>query len=380
MLTYRWLSNKVGLCLHAARKENGAIIVFVALALVIMIGIIGLAVDLGHAYVNKSQLQNIADACALAGASALDGSAAGITEAQLRATDSSGALANKFEFNSANLAITGSWVTYSAALDGTYVDAATAQGTASTIKFVKVTIPSTQQSAVFFGKIVPGVPSSLNLGAEAVAGRDKPNCIGSVDPFSPAARDLNDPNFGFVPGGIYSLRLSGGTSSVTGCNIFPGGPVEGNFGWADPCECGNNTPCIQSTILSGCAAGNCVGLDITVPSLDATPGNKGNAGLKAVRDRWDQDTDQTEYYSYAAYQTGYHGNNRRVIRVAVNNPALNTHSEYFVVGFGCFFMPVEPGVHPPSDEICMMYIGSCGINGEPTATPTASITRPVLFR
>ncbi len=366
------------------KGESGTIIVFVALSLVILIGMIGLAVDLGHAYINKSQLQNIADACALAGASALNGMSTGIAEAQLRATDSGSPLRNKFEFNSADLTIDGTWVSYSDSLDGTYVDAATAQGVPTGIRFVKVRIPATQPSAVFFGKILPGVPSILNLGAEAVAGRDKPTCIGSVDPFSPAARDLNDPvNFGFVPGGIYSLRLSGGTSTVTDCDIYFAGPSQGNFGWADPCACGNNTPCIRSTLLNGCSTGNCVAIDVSLPSLDATPGNKGNAGLKAVQDRYAQDTDQAEYLSLAAYQSGYltGGTNfRRVIRVAMNDPAQSSKSEYFVVGFGCFFMGVRPGVHPPSDEICMMYVGSCDINGEPTNNPVASITRPVLFR
>ena len=63
--------------IQRVRQERGAIIIFVALGLVVLIGMMGLAVDLGHAYVNKSQLQNIADACALAGASALNGTAGG---------------------------------------------------------------------------------------------------------------------------------------------------------------------------------------------------------------------------------------------------------------------------------------------------------------
>jgi len=120
----------------------------------------------GHAYVNKSQLQNIADACALAGASALDETSAGIAEAQSRATDTGSHLDNKFEFSKKPLTIDGSWVTYSTALHGTYVPMATAQGSPAGIKFVKVAIPSSQSSAVFFGKVIPGVPNVINIGAE----------------------------------------------------------------------------------------------------------------------------------------------------------------------------------------------------------------------
>lgn len=56
-----------------------------------MIGIAGLALDLGQLYVAKAELQNAADACALAAAQSLSGSdgkqlqigeAAGLTTAQ----------------------------------------------------------------------------------------------------------------------------------------------------------------------------------------------------------------------------------------------------------------------------------------------------------
>ena len=57
-------------------KENkGIAIVYVALMLVVLLGFVGLAIDLGYMYVAKGQLQNAADAAALAGASKLDGSA-----------------------------------------------------------------------------------------------------------------------------------------------------------------------------------------------------------------------------------------------------------------------------------------------------------------
>ena len=47
-------------------------IVFVALIMIVLIGFLGLAVDVGHLYMVKSQLQNAADAGALAGAAAFN--------------------------------------------------------------------------------------------------------------------------------------------------------------------------------------------------------------------------------------------------------------------------------------------------------------------
>lgn len=56
----------------AAQKSNrGSVIIFVALVLPILIALAALAVDLGRAYVAKNELQNAADAAALAGAAVL---------------------------------------------------------------------------------------------------------------------------------------------------------------------------------------------------------------------------------------------------------------------------------------------------------------------
>ncbi len=44
--------------------------VFIALAMVVLIGFLGLAVDVGHLYIVKGELQHAADAGALAGAAA----------------------------------------------------------------------------------------------------------------------------------------------------------------------------------------------------------------------------------------------------------------------------------------------------------------------
>ena len=47
------------------RKQKGTVIVLTALSLIVILGMIGLAIDLGHAYVNKTRLQNALDATAL---------------------------------------------------------------------------------------------------------------------------------------------------------------------------------------------------------------------------------------------------------------------------------------------------------------------------
>ena len=56
-------------CQKSYRKGNrGAVIVVVAIVMIVLLGIAALAVDIGYVAVTKNELQNIADAAALAGA------------------------------------------------------------------------------------------------------------------------------------------------------------------------------------------------------------------------------------------------------------------------------------------------------------------------
>jgi hypothetical protein len=57
---------------RSARRQRGAILPLTALALVALTGLAGLALDLGHAYLDRTRLQNAVDAAALSGAKSLD--------------------------------------------------------------------------------------------------------------------------------------------------------------------------------------------------------------------------------------------------------------------------------------------------------------------
>ena len=78
------------------KRERGSVLAMSALGMLAFLLATGMAVDIGHFYLVKSELQNAADAAALAGASALNSRSTGITEAVNRAT----AAMNSYEFNS----------------------------------------------------------------------------------------------------------------------------------------------------------------------------------------------------------------------------------------------------------------------------------------
>lgn len=76
------------------KRQRGAVAIIVGLTLVILVGMLAFAVDLGHAYLVKTGLQNGADAAALAGAVELNGTKDGV----LRAKNSAIAMARQNEY------------------------------------------------------------------------------------------------------------------------------------------------------------------------------------------------------------------------------------------------------------------------------------------
>jgi len=81
--------------IQTRQRQRGAVAIIVGIAIVILVGMIGLVVDLGHLFVFKTELQNSADSCALSAAKELDGAydallraeSAGITVGQQNKAD-----------------------------------------------------------------------------------------------------------------------------------------------------------------------------------------------------------------------------------------------------------------------------------------------------
>lgn len=70
---------KTGMSLK--NRQGGAVAVMVGFSIVLLVGFLAMVIDLGHLYVAKTELQNAADAAALAGARELNGSKLGVQNA-----------------------------------------------------------------------------------------------------------------------------------------------------------------------------------------------------------------------------------------------------------------------------------------------------------
>lgn len=144
------------------KGERGSVLAMTALSMLSLLLAAGMAIDISHFYTAKAELQNAADAAALAAASQLNSSSGGIQMAVTEATKS----LNNYDF-AVPVTITAPNVTFSNNLNGTYVDSTTAQGSATTIRFAKVTLSPKPVDATLLALVMS---RTQNIGATATAG------------------------------------------------------------------------------------------------------------------------------------------------------------------------------------------------------------------
>jgi len=370
-----------------SKQEKGVVIFMVAAGLVVFLGIAGLAFDLGRLYNVKTELQNAMDAAAMAGAAELNGATSGVDAAVSSAVGAT----NNYNFNNQPVTVTAGEVTFSATRDGGYVSQATAAASPAGIRFVKVTTQKNMDLALI--KILPGVGSTQNVGAVAVAGQSPPlnyACDG-LSPLAPEPLvDVGGLVTNYVPGQQYTLRFAGGN------NPPPTG--SGNFLVLDfsPITGGNSGAAQVRDLLYGGSAG-CIGVGDAIcskPGVNAGPVRQG------INDRFDSDTDTRPGIIYSEYLAGYssggqtsHGNGRRMLPVPIVSSDLNSlqpilngrDCPVYIYDIVCFFI----NDRVPNGNVNVMgeFVGGCKTGGkaDPTRSPAGrsglpSVRRLVLYR
>lgn len=144
-----------------SKGERGSILTMSAISMVALLLATGLAVDVSHFYTAKVELQNAADAAALAAASQLNSTPGGIKCAVTEATKS----LNTYDLKT-NLTINSADITFATNLNGTYVDVASAIASPTNIRFVKVAIPP-KPVGVTFAAIALGLTETIPAQATA---------------------------------------------------------------------------------------------------------------------------------------------------------------------------------------------------------------------
>lgn len=218
--------------------------------MVVMVGFAGLALDAGRLYVTKTELQNAADACALAAASDLTG-APNIPAGNFAIADNAGrtvAQRNRVGFQGAAIANGAVTVEFGTSLSGgAWLTAGS--NPPPTARFVRCTIPQ--------AGIMPWFMQVLGFGAQTVSSA----ATASLVPSQAACNGLpmamcsqgGAPSFGLVPGNWYN----GGFSNS--------GQLTGSFAWID-----YTPPMGGASELSGVLAGPGACLSTIGSSVGAT--------------------------------------------------------------------------------------------------------------
>jgi len=210
---------------RAGHRERGVVSIVVALSLVVLIGFIGLALDLGKLYVTKSELQNSADACALAAARDLTGaSPLSVSEAAGIAAAS----ANAALFQSTPVAMTvDSNVTYSDSLDDAFEIKDGITYALASVQYVQCTTSQSGIANWFIQALnaIPGVSianAAVSASAVATTGAAQTTCAIPVFVCTPAS--VSPPSTSYTVGQWLTSKVDSTNNGVYG---------GGNFGWAN---------------------------------------------------------------------------------------------------------------------------------------------------
>lgn len=368
------------------RAERGSILATSALGMLSLLLAVGLGVDISHLYLAKNELQNAADASALAGASGLDFSPAGIT----RATNRAVAEMNKYEFDNDGVTFPRENIRFAANLSdfdsGTGMSEGQASSTANApnIRFVRVVTPQSPVNIAFVSMVTG---NSLDLSANAVAGVSVP--LTSFAGYLPVTVVDDDLLSTILPGQMYTFRGNPqGSISPGNYQILA---IDGS-GAADD----------RTGLASGVR--NVVGPGGYV---DTKPGVTSGAVRQGINTRFDDyasgldpnvyppDTNIKEGITYAQYlagspsqspqHDGVHGRRVVLIPIIKQSQFNGGRTTVQIDHFGAFFLrnKVSGG---NGGDLQAEYIGVGVVvgNGEydPTDTtnPGPVVTKPVLYR
>jgi hypothetical protein len=326
----------------ANSKKSGYILVALSLGLVFILGMAGLAVDIGRMYITKSEAQSFADSASLSAALELDDTPAGVTRAQTAVSNNP----KKWEFQ--NDSFTGVQTSFSTASTGPW--STTPPNPPTGYYYARV------QTTVSLPMYLMGPLAGQNatVAAAAVAGRATTSGVpGGEFPFSPYTRTASPDNaadpYGYQVGNDYTLRW-GAPGNRTTCgtdatqpNLSSNGKIRGY------CCVSQSAADLRQAIVGGQTD------PVTVGSPVPLDNGAKNTEMSAIAMRVEEDTD-TASATYAQYLSSGTGNGERVVYVPVNNGAPN----YTAVGFAGFFLLNDSAYTglKGNDSACAEYIGT----------------------
>jgi hypothetical protein len=343
-------------------SEEGYVFITTALLMAVILGMTGLAFDIGRMYVARSEAQTSADALALKAASLLNGTQAGVESAKRALAENP----NRFHFSTEPFE--DAELSFSHSAEGPWE--ANPIETRS-LRFARVLMKA---PVPIYLLRVTGAAGVGNTSAAAVAGHMPRNRFGAgVAPFAPVAPNPQDSgDFGFERGKSYALawergKLASGPGRVADRGgIVTGASCNGDLD-APLRPAGDSTGYIGPVAAE--LARRAVLSDVYPESFsikvgEPPPPEAGaaislDAQAKLLMQRVQSDADPSST-SFAQYQSARDGTGRRVGngRRLVGVPVRSGGEKSAIVGFRGFFLLTPEWYAGAPNALCAEYIGS----------------------
>jgi Flp pilus assembly protein TadG len=377
-------------------NRRGFVLITMGFTVVALIGVLGLAVDVGRMFIAKNETQAFCDAAALAAALSLDGTTVGITNAQAAVASSTNS------WNLDTTTISNPTLTFATALAGPWV-ANPNPATGYTYARVSTTVPVT----LYFIPVVIS-QTSQNVNSTATAAQIAITSFPEgLAPYTAVSTNTVGPNFGLVVGSSYDIQWPG--SSNGGCD-----PSNNNY----PDSCFIKPPCSGDSTASktavvtnwgssksgywGASSNSTIEQEIVDLNNQMTPVAVGDNiqpvltnGDKASQanyldERVNQDIELTKNIVGTPTTSGtYLGlahNGRRLLPVPIVDPTDVSHTN--VLGFGQFLLLTNGAGSDyykrsanGNDPFCAIYAGPYQIGSiSPGAGGSTGATRVKLVQ
>jgi hypothetical protein len=350
----------------AGRRERGFTLLLAAACIVGLIGMVGLAVDVGRMYIAKSETQIFSDSASLAATLELDGTTAGIDRALARVASNP----NRWNFQTSSytnyqtaFSKTGGddWVDYPENPSGYRYARVRAQVDVP-VYFMSFFLAPKSALAGPLPFAAAGAGSSIFtasvVGDSAGAQEIKTRFREGVFPFSPFAHSTEGPHYGLVPGQLYTFRWAAAprlNNNNQEPNVCPGDRIQSIIDLAEAGG-GSERGYIEETSASVIRSAiidtyQTVWRGIGEPVV-MTGGAK-QTERDALLERVRQDTNWWAA-TYEQYMQEGNGNGRRIVGMPINTGYPN----YIAVQIGAFFL-LRTGDYPQGGnrEWCAQYLG-----------------------
>jgi Flp pilus assembly protein TadG len=319
------------------RNERGVVIIWTAFFLLFMLGFVAIGIDVAKLMATRTQLQNAADAAALAGVSAVSPLTGQLMPDTAVARAQETALRNK-AFQNAPTPIT---------LLSSDVEVDPAERT------VRATV---RRSAASDGPMITHIAQVLgikNMEVKATATAKAEMACRECEKLVPLGAIPPVGSNGFEVNCLRTYLLLEGQ----------GGGINGNykalsFPDCDEGACGGQGAGGAATL--GCLIEHGYACCVGVGDLIQTkPGQNAGQVVSGLQARWDRDTDCTPNICYSLYR----GNGSRVINVPVVESLGAGRTDVRVVSLAAFFLkvrPASPGLPVPAEFVYDVVPGNGG--------------------